>query len=173
MARLFDQTLTQVDELTKTLDSAYGTRAIPPFFTTLLQTKLELLWWCEPDLVDDVDTQIKRLHQFVEIRVRLEGKDFPKSTWSMIDCNLNDQLERVLSLFSQDRDWSVQVLDILTRTRHRLMSTAIDIDWAPVGGLLPEAYPPPFREDCWPSCVAGLSHTKKFDRLGSRNSWFK
>ena len=74
MARLFDQTLTQVDELTKTLDSTYGTPAIPPFFTTLLQTKLELLWWCEPDFVYNVDTQIKRLHQFVEIRVRLEGK---------------------------------------------------------------------------------------------------
>ena len=132
-ASLFGETLNQVDELSRILDSACGTVAIPPFFDTLLHLKLELLGWCEPDLIDQVDTQSARLLQLVEIRVRLQGKNFPKETWTWrsIDDNLIDQLKRVLSLLSQDQDWSVHVLDVLTRTRHELATTTIDIDWLP------------------------------------------
>ena len=132
-ASLFGETLNQVDELTKILDSACGTVAIPPFFDTLLHAKLELLRWCEPDLIDQVDTQSARLLQLVEIRVRLQGKNLHEVTWTWpsIDDNLIDQLKRVLSLLSQDHDWSVHVLDVLTRTRHELKSTNIQIDWLP------------------------------------------
>ena len=126
---LFDKTLTQVEELTKMLSYAHGTNAIPSSLDRLLQKKLELLSWCEPDLVNHVDTQIARLDQLVDIRVRLDGGGFPDSTWSDIDNSLKKQLKRVLSLFSQEKDWRINVLDVLSRTRHNLMQTNIDINW--------------------------------------------
>ena len=128
---LYGKTLTQIEELTKILDAASGTPAIPPPFETLLQAKLDLLRLCEPDPVDHVDIQIARLHQIVGIRVRLEKNHMPDRTWSSIDISLVAQLNRVLSLLSQEQNWCIDVLDVLTRTRYRLGSTTIDIDWIP------------------------------------------